>query len=209
MQLQDLLLTKAEIPITHETLFLVPIHPRLLDPDIQLDPGLASQVFPTAAEEWHADLTEHTRGLEPGQTRTWYEEVFLAPGYEISERFGRRVVGLKGIWSCQVVNRDNGFAYGLSISRNAGGSLDIPHDGPRYIYPPRVNFSDEKFAAYDAKTVDTSDRAGVMAHIYDHHNIDYRPGALFMRNWALLYLNAAMTAAGDKLFKPRKPAPSD
>ena len=37
MKIEDLLLKKEELPIVGDTCFMIPIHPRLLDPSIKID----------------------------------------------------------------------------------------------------------------------------------------------------------------------------
>ena len=95
----------------------------------------------------------------------------------------------------------NGFATCLSIDRDAGGTLYLPIDKhhEEYIYPPIVNFSKEKFEAYKAFDLDLKNSLGVYAHVYEHHNIDHYPGALFLRNWSLLYLNEALKEVDSQL----------
>ncbi|MBI2581534.1 hypothetical protein HYV87_00200, partial [Candidatus Woesearchaeota archaeon] len=62
-----------------------------------------------------------------------------------------------------------------------------------YICPSTVNFTPEKFQAYaDPNQQQFQGVAGVRGHLYAHHNIDHYPGALFLRDWTILYLNAAL-----------------
>ncbi len=35
-------------------------------------------------------------------------------------------------------------------------------------------------------------KRGAKAYIYAKHNIDHLPGAIFLRNWSLLYVNEAL-----------------
>ena len=201
MQLEELLLRKEELPISHETRFVVPIHPSLLRSDIRLNPNLAKQVFRQAAEEWYADLTVYTERLENGKTKSWHQEVFLREPPKVStNQYGRQTI-LNGMWGDLVQVSETGFVHGLSISRDAGGSLYYNNDDLQscrdYIHPQIVLFSPEKFDAYAIKKF--PDNEGVFAHTYGHHNVDYYPGALFLRNWSMLYLNEAMKELGEEV----------
>lgn len=193
MDLEQLLLTKKEIPILYGKWFVVPIYPLLLRAEVEINPTIAHDVFPQAAEEWHTELKEYTSLLNNNEEKKWYEEYFLKEPVQIKEKQGRQCVYPLKIWEDGVEYRENYFARVLSINRNAGGTLFWHEDvTPQYINPPFVQFSNEKFEAYKAEEMNFGKMKGVLAHAYDHHNIDHYPGALFLRNWALLYLNEAM-----------------
>lgn len=193
MDLEQLLLTKEEIPILSGKCFVVPIYPLLLRTEVEIDPHLAHDVFPQAAEEWYAELTAYTSQLTDAKEKKWLEDVFLQEPVSITEKHGRQCVAPLEIWEDGVEYLENGFARVLSINRNAGGTLFWHEDvREQYIHPPFVQFSKEKFDAYKAEEMILKNAAGVFAHAYDHHNIDHYPGALFLRNWAILYLNEAM-----------------
>jgi hypothetical protein len=194
MELEKLLLTKEEIPIIRGRSFILPIHPALLSDDVRLDPFMAQSMFPQAAKEWFEELKAHTDALSDEVTKGWYREAFLSEGYTVrTDPFGRQSMGRFGLWEDLVINGVNGFATTLSINRNAGGSLYLPHDDKKqYICPPMVNFTREKFDEFCAEDLGLDYLGGTYAFAYDHHNIDHFPGALFLRNWALLYLNEAM-----------------
>ena len=191
MKLEDLLIKREEIPIFNDRCFIVPIHPKLLEPSTNLNPDIASNLFPEAAQQWYGDLQEYYRTLEAGQNKQWIQEVFLKQP-QIGERYGRQyLVNLLG-WEELVQTDNRGFATCLSVSRNAGGSLYLPSsEGPDWFGPRHVRFSQEKMKEY---TTEQYKDIGI-GRCYNHHNIDYYPGALFLRNWAILYLNAALTEA--------------
>ena len=193
MDLDQLLLKKEEVPIFYETSFYLPIHPSLLRKDIALDPHLANKVFPQAAVEWYAELKEHTETVEDQQIKKWYQDVFLKEEPIIKDG---KLANPPLRWHDEVFFDGNGFAVHLSINRNCGGSLYFNEDylsKPKYIDSPIVNFTPEKFEAYAAPgTIQFTDLPGTRAYVYNPHNIDYFPGALFLRNWALLYLNEAL-----------------
>ncbi len=207
MNVEDLLLTKEEIPVLYKPnfnrpYFEIPIHPALVREDVQIDSGIAQRMFPAAAAEYLPELAAYSAALLDGdQDKKWFSEVFLKPGLEVISKDGRQTFQQ---WVDLTLVDANGFASAFSINRNAGGTLQYnPDERPQYISPPRVNFSKEKFAAY--RVGETFERVpGVRALVYGHHNIDFYPGALFLRNWALLTLNESIKQLGDKLFEEDK-----
>ena len=46
MELEKLFLRKEELPILHETCFQIPIHPRLLNPDLEIEESIARKNIP-------------------------------------------------------------------------------------------------------------------------------------------------------------------
>ena len=198
MELDKLLLRKEELPI-NETWFYVPIHPRLLDPTISLNPELAREVFPQVAQEWYEDLSEYAESVEDPQTRDWIKQAFLERRPKIKSEYGRNVLDTI-YWEDDITPDDNGFVRGLSISRNFGGSLYFNKGDmscERFIFyegNERIaRFSKGKFKEFGAEGIhqDPEDR-GVMMHVYAQHNVDHYPGALFLRNWAIAYENEAL-----------------
>ena len=198
MELKDLLLKKEELPILYENCFQIPIHPMLLNPAVRIDCTLAKKVFPKVAEEWYNDLQEYAKTVEDVQIKEWILKVFLKEKPKIKEEFGDYV--LNRIWRSEVSFSENGFARMLSINRNAGGTLYytegdfscrhfIPFEGEeRYI-----QFSEEKVRAFSIEIHEPMPgHLGGEMHIYASHNIDHYPGALFLRNWAVLYINSAL-----------------
>jgi len=149
MKLNDLLLKKEELPILDETCFQVPIHPKLLDDKISLNPDLAKNIFPQVAEEWSKELKRKF-------PESWKDL------YQTSE---------------------NGFATGFQISRDCAGNIYFDEEdnncrafGKRYI-----QFSEEKFKEFQNGKNEI--------YTYASGNIDHYPGALFLRNWAIKYMN--------------------
>jgi len=53
MKLEELFLTREELPILHESCFEIPIHPALLDPDTQIDPSITPRAFIKATGDWY------------------------------------------------------------------------------------------------------------------------------------------------------------
>jgi len=199
MNLQDILLKKEELPIEDENMFFVPIHPRLLDPEISLDSYIAKRVFPKAAEEWYKDLGEYAKSPELKEdTREWLQDVFLKEKPKIKLEYGKQVLNTIG-WHDDVRIDDNGFASMFSINRNAGGSLYfnreelgcetfVPFEHGRFI-----KFSKEKLKEFAVEVREEPGLDGAKLRIYSQHNVDYYPGALFLRNWAIEYMNEALT----------------
>jgi hypothetical protein len=56
MELEELFLKKEELPILYKTCFQIPIHPKLLDPSLNINTPIANRIFPEVAEEWYEDL---------------------------------------------------------------------------------------------------------------------------------------------------------
>jgi hypothetical protein len=177
-----LLLTKDELPILHDICFQIPIHPKLLNLDIKINPLTAKEIFPQVAEEWRSDLIEHLPMEKDLEKRKWYEEVFLKKeGIKIE--YGRQFFG---IWEDEIQLADNGLVVGFSISRNAGGSLYFDKEEMNcqslpIFGKPYIKFSDEKAKEFEFEKN--------RFFVYSPHNVDYYPGALFLRNWAIRYMN--------------------
>ncbi len=201
MQLEKLILKKEEIPVLYENCFQIPIHPRLLNPNIKIDKDLAKKVFPKATEEWYYDLVRYSKTLKEEKSRKWINEVFLKKKPRIKKEYNSQVLDTL-YWKDEVFTLENGFASSLSISRNTGGTLYLNrnemggkafvsfNDSVGYIRFPKnkaLEFGIENRVIKLGNGVE-----GVEVYVYDMHNIDYYPGALFLRNWALLYLNKAI-----------------
>jgi len=196
MNIENCLLSKAEIPISHEVCFKVPIHPSLLHLKSRIEKTLAAQVFAETAISWYKDLTNYIKSLpeENQKEKEWIENVFLSSSPELFTF--QDVQTLKIGWEDNTLTSENGFAYLLSISRNSGGSLYFNEkDGSctEFLLPGRskyLRFSEEKANSFAINPQDPQPLH--KCYIYAHHNVEYFPGALFLRNWAVLYLNAAI-----------------
>lgn len=197
MELKDLLLKKEELPILRETSFFIPIHPTLLNPDIRLDSTIAKKVFPEAANDWYEDLRKYAESLEDESTRRWIEEVFLKQKPEVETEYSRqRVKSL--YWEDQTESDPNGFVRVFSISRDGGGSLYFNEgeiDSREFVSFEReiklIKFPRNKLIEF-GKPYSLGDVEGVVLNVYSQHNVDHFPGALFLRNWAILYMNEAL-----------------
>jgi len=180
MALNNLCLTKEELPILNEICFQIPIHPKLLNLDIKINPLIAREIFPKVAEEWRNDLIEYTSQEKDSEKREWYENVFLKKPEKIIKRNYSQFFGT---WEDDIRLSDNGLVVGFSISRNAGGSLNFNKetDNCKSWRRPYIKFLDKK-----AKEFQFEENR---FFVYSPHNIDYYPGALFLRNWAIMYMN--------------------
>ena len=186
------LILKEEIPILYENLFVMPIHKKLLEPQTQLNPNLAKRVFKKSAEEWYGDLKEYAKTLEDKTKREWINRVFLKkPLIEERCRFQR----IKHLgWEDDTLNSNNGFVFSLYISRNGGGGLyfnksDLNCETTIKLNSPNMclKFSEEKLLEFGVE-----DDQHARLFIYGMHNVNSYPAALFLRNWAINYLNEAM-----------------
>lgn len=206
MELEKLLLKKEEIPILNENFFQMPIHPMLLSENISLNPKLANKLFSKAAEDWYNDLKEYEKTIEDKDTKKWLNDVFLKEKPEIKEEHGIQYIR-EGCWEDKVHVQGNGFSRVFSIDRNIGGSMYfnndrcceefVSFDGTHDI----IRFDKEKIIEFAKEIKDYGDglKGGVL-NIYGLHNVDYYAGALFLRNWAIIYLNEAMKQVlGEKL----------
>ena len=206
MNLNDLLLKKEELPIVtsdyHKTFsFRLPVHPALLRSDISRDPDLPNTVFRQAAQEWYSDLTAILSLVPDEEVRRWYQDVFLKNKPQFETRYGQLRLK-KPLWECLSFPPETGFCTVLSISRNSGGSLIPPEE--QFLPVRLVCFTPDKFSAYASQqteqpiTDSKGNIRGVRGYAYGHHNIDYYPGALFLRNWGILYLNAALKSLAEQ-----------
>ncbi len=193
MKLEEVLLRKEELPIIGENRFQVPIYPSLLKEDVVFDTTMAAQVFPWAAKEWYDDLTIYARNLpesssQEKEKKRWLQESYLDKPVKVVRENGRQIVTPPGFWEDLVGCDKRGFATHFSISRNAGGSLYLGNDFEReqFAFAKLVKFDEDKKRTY---CIDESCNKMIM---YSMHNVDYYQGALFLRNWVMLYLNSAL-----------------
>ena len=197
MELNDLLLKKEELLIMRDTSFFVPIHPVLLDGNIKLDPKIAQKVFPEAAYDWYRDLGEYVESLEEGQIKEWIETVFLAQKPEIITEFdSQRIRPI--YWEDWTELNSNGFSRVFSIGRDNGGSLYFNQGEGRckeFVSfesgHESIRFSKMKLKEF-GESYSVGNLDGVILRVFAQHNIDYFPGALFLRNWTILYMNEAL-----------------
>ncbi len=186
MELEKLFLTKEELPILYENCFQIPIHPRLLDENININKNIAKNIFPKVAEDWYNDLKEHVKTEKDKEKRRWIKEVFLKEEPKITKEFNDQIVN--GFWKDDFWTMDNGFVTGFSISRNAGGSLYFNKDDfncETLIPGIYIKFSESKVKEFECEKI----KEYSQVFTYAPHNIDYYPGALFLRNWAIRYMN--------------------
>ncbi len=184
MDLEELFLKKEELPIFHKNCFQIPLHPRLLEPSIKIDETIAQKVFPEVAQEWYEELKKYS--AEDNQEKEWINSVFLKEKPIIEKYYNHQMI--LGFWQDEVNFRENGFVTCFSINRNAGGSLYFNSGDmncetaiPGYY----IKFSKEKAKEFEFENFRDNSRCLV----YGSHNIDHYPAALFLRNWAIKYMN--------------------
>ena len=201
MDLDDLLLTKEEVPILHKTCFRIPILKRLLSENLEIHPGIAKAMFFKVAHEFQDELREYWSKLEERDEKNWIGEVFLSKKMVVkSQGYNQEVQPL--IWRDETILSENGLVGSFSISRNAGGTLYFNtqdmncssglHPDHRDSY---INFSAEK-----AREFGEGKEKYIKIFHYAQHNIDHLPGALFLRNWALEYMNEVFRHHYKELF---------
>ncbi len=192
MELEELLLRKEELVIFNENRFQVPIYPLLLRVDVEFDTMIASQMFPIAVKEWYDDLQSYIQNLSENTPdekarKKWIKESYLDKSVEIVREHERQRLRF---WEDLTHCDERGFVTCLDISRNAGGSLYLGDDFERekWVFNRLVKFSEDKKRLYSINQNEGSTKM----IMYSMHNVDYYPGALFLRNWAILYLNEAL-----------------
>lgn len=183
MELEKLFLKKQELPILNETCFQIPIHVKLLDPTLNIDTSIAQRIFPEVAQEWYEELKRYIP--EDLEKRNWIKRVFLKEKPVIKKHYNHQI--LNKFWEDDVNFMDNGLVQCFSISRNGGGSIYFNENefncqsfGEIYI-----KFSEEKLKEFEYEKI--GDYSKILT--YSQHNIDHYPGALFLRNWAIKYMN--------------------
>ncbi|MFW5846854.1 MAG: hypothetical protein ACOCUU_01720 [Nanoarchaeota archaeon] len=194
MKLQDILLRKQEIPITNQTCFMIPVHPRLLDSSINFNSNIAQEIFPQIAQDWYEDLSKYANELQNSEEHSWIKDVFLKKRPVVKKERGKQI--LDNCWTDQVAMNDNDLATDFCISRNAGGSLYFV-DNRDHIEAVSLsrknryfNFSYEKIREFSSDINQEKDLAKIK--VYRQHNVDNYPGALFLRNWVLEYMNRVL-----------------
>jgi len=186
MKLNDLLLKKEELPILYENCFQIPIHPKLLDSNIKINEDIAKKIFPKVADEWYSDLNEYVKTQEKNFRRQWIEKIFLKHKPKIIQEGNYQY--FLGFWRDQIQTLENGFVTSFSISRDGGGTIYFNKEDRNCetsipgIY---INFSEEKAKEFEYKKVGEFS----VGLVYSEHNIDHYPSALFLRNWAIKYMN--------------------
>ncbi len=184
MKLEELFLKKEELPILYKSCFQIPIHPKLLDENIKIDETIAKRIFSEVAEEWYEDLKRYSP--ETNQEKEWINNVFLKEKPEITKHFDHQ--RLNGVWQDDVNFMDNGLVQCFSICRNAGGSIyfrEGDNNCESLIPNMYLRLSEEKAKEFGYRKVGEY----LIALTYSQHNVDAHPGALFLRNWAIAYMN--------------------
>ena len=187
------MLQKEDLQIIRGNRFQVPIYPSLLHAEVLFDTTIASRMFPIAAKEWHSDLTTYVQTLpgnnsEEKERKRWLQESYLDKKLDvIKDEYGRQLVRF---WEDLVHCDNRGFVRVFSISRNAGGSLYLSDifEREQFVMNTLIKFNEEKRKLYSINPNEGSTKM----IMYSMHNVEYYPGALFLRNWAILYLNEAL-----------------
>jgi hypothetical protein len=196
----DFQLTKEEIRITKFGGFYVPIHPRLFDPNLRFDPELGSKTFREIPSSWHDELRVYLDGLnKEDENLEFFRREFLKKRKpKVIEEYGEQRLDTIPSWSDRVHTDERGFATSLMINRNGGGSLYYTSGDRCCEKGVTLAGEDNIFFNLSASKIEqlVHERHGEFGEIrvYAQHNIDYYPGALFLRNWALAYVNAAMAS---------------
>lgn len=186
MKLEELFLRKEELPILHKSCFQIPIHPKLLDEKLNIDKEIAHKIFLQVADDWYDDLSRYveTENLKIEELK-WIKEVYLLEKPKIEKRFNSQII--LGCWEDRIQTRNNGFVDCFLINRDFEGSLyfDEEDDNCKSFGKSYIKFSEEKFKEFEFERIGNYQKILT----YASHNIDNYPGALFLRNWAIQYMN--------------------
>ena len=191
-------LTKDEIRIfgPSNTGFYVPIHPTLLERSRSFDRTLANRVFPQAAGEWYEDLQvllANTPALEP-DLREFCNELLRYGKPRVLAVDGRQELEHIG-WEDRVRMDRRGFATTFALSPSTNSLYFNEEDRNCKVALSLTGGSETRFNLSREKVKSLAcEEHGDFAIVatYAKHNVDTFPGALFLRNWAMAYVNAAM-----------------
>lgn len=167
MHINDLLLKKEELPISYGSCFQIPVHPKLLNPSISIDRNIAQSCFDDLMKDWFKDK----------DLIDFYQRENLDLNIE-----------KKPAWHCLTREEENGLISYFSISRDFGGGIHFNEEDFECLskIPNQyINFSNQKAKEFEFKKI--KDRS--LALVYRQDNVDFFPGALFLRNWAIKYMN--------------------
>ena len=201
--LENILIEKTEIPIKYNTCFYVPIHPRLILPETRLDPTLAHQIFPQVVVEWYEEMTTLAELERDSETKKRYQSIPLKNKPVIDNG---KLVNFAVQWKNNVKTTKEGFAKLLSLGGISGLLYFYPQHSNTYqgcvegLSPHKIRFTPEKFCEYSLPDLFQGDGVpGRDFYVYQQHNIEDLPTALFLRNWAIMYLNEALKSIEPKI----------
>ncbi len=213
MNIERLRLTKEEVLVSlvgsSDVTLYVPIHPKLLLPETKIDPEIPDRSFERAAAEWYDDLEALAQsGNYPSEQVKWWREVFLRKRPTVkNSKYGKKVMSPIH-WENEYMLDDNGFMSCFSISRDGGGTLYFHkdnggHEFSGYLFPGRLGRTSlrindtGKAKEFSIETCDSVGGEFFRTHVYACHNVDFIPGAVMLRNWALAYMDEALKVVAD------------
>jgi len=204
MQLEDLLLTRDEIPIGGPILptrpefshpgFVVPIHHSLRDAipdDLKHDKGLAYSVLNDAIDWYTEDLTRYYKSLgNDNSTQEWIKRAFMDSLPEKQDEWNQFRSNLGGGWTVYMV-LSQGFLYSLGLTVHCHIYSDTGSFHHNSVNSFEAKMTKEKFIEYsidgDVRDLDGNYFSDMYA--WHTHNVDTIPEAIMLRNWAILYEN--------------------
>lgn len=187
--MEKLFLNKEEIPIIGRN-FKIPIHPELFGSNFEIDDSIAKDIFSKAFDSWYDDLETFVKYMDDPNLDHVYYDLFSGRKPSLIQKGESQIIE-KINWRDDFSVYDNGLVNLFCIERNHGGALLISDDYLESISPVPsgyIRFGREKAREFEFK------EGG--AKIYSHLNVRTYPGALFLRNWAIEYVNKAF----DKYF---------
>lgn len=211
MDIDQILLDRGEVLIhdsfdpSHPTetphpIFFVPIHPKLLSKNVSMNEFYAKSAFPEVVDDWQDDLKKYSDSIMENKN---YPEEFDKEEYKsyIDTHISRKVEAVfehneyklkPTSWESSVTTSETGFARSISVGASMGGTLFFDPNSEYMVSPHDLKFSDEKFLEYQSDKKFGNPKDGLYVNAYSHHNIDWYPSGLFLRNWAVKYLNKVM-----------------
>lgn len=184
MRLKELFLTKEEVPVDDRAVVVhIPIHPKLVDPNKNIDRDIALKVLPRVAADFRGDIKRY---LELPDAHEWIRRAYTKPPRLI--RMGLNYV-LDGVAVFDYHCNPNGLVNTFSIDDGSTIYFSTEESyGGEYLDSPKARgsrLSPRKVSEFSVKRTPS----GHLLYFYNQHNIETYPQALILRNWAIHYMN--------------------
>jgi hypothetical protein len=211
MKLEDMLLKPEEIVLEpnnnkgYHYIFLVPIHPRLIeDKSLKFEQQLAYDVLNPAAEKWYEEMKKVEKTTADENDREVIRELVLSEKLKVNTNYPKHSVEPPGDWELRVSFDDRGFAYSFCTETDIGGTLTwtgaIRDSWLTHFFHGYLNFSEEKLKEYTPERVRTNlkdikpeqFKFSASGFAYSPHNTDSIIAAYFLRQWVIAYHNECL-----------------
>lgn len=189
MEIDDILLKSREIYIgdgQEKPRLVVPIHPSLLRKDIKIDERLGYETLSRAIKPWRKDVNKYhkiikdttsKKSINIGGVESVHDDVWIIKPEDIYiDRFGFM---------------DNGLVRTFQLGDE--NALYLDQNNTISIHQDEAVFKAEKLYEYSCKKDDDILGSGfATCYAYQVHNLGNYRAALFLKNWAVIYLNTAL-----------------